>query len=101
MDYVFPPAIQAYGWFIELLPILVTATFMAVVISRRILSDEDASFIKFGVMLTPKSSWGPRSDRFDDEPMDTIEGGGEDNKTFEKECAANEGYSLESNTLKA
>lgn len=90
MDYVFPPAIQAYGWFIELLPILVTATFAAVVISRRILSDQDASFIRFGVMLTPKASWGPRSDRFDDETMDAIEDG-VDNKGFEEEaCATNE-----------
>ena len=88
MDYVFPPAIQAYGWFIELLPILVTAIFMAVVISRRILSDQDASFIRFGVMLTPKSSWGPRSDRFDGE----IEGGatGLKNQGFEEQHTKDE-----------
>ena len=89
MDYVFPPAIQAYGWFIELLPILVTAIFMAVVISRRILSDQDASFVRFGVMLTPKSSWGPRSDRFDGE----IEWGpatGIKNHGFEEQHAKDE-----------
>merc|ERR1712110_374706 len=67
MDYVFPEAIQAYGWFLELLPILITVTFMAVLISRRIMSGQDTSFIQAGVMLTPKKSWGPRSDRFDGE----------------------------------
>ena len=85
MDYVFPPAIQAYGWFIELLPILVTAIFMAVVISRRILSDQDASFIRFGVMLTPNSSWGPRSDRFDGEIESGIK-----NHGFEEQHAKDE-----------
>ena len=62
---------------------------MAVVISKRILSDQDASFIKFGVMLTPKSSWGPRSDRFDDEALNPVEDG-LDNKGFEEAFAKNE-----------
>merc|ERR1719357_1446874 len=88
MDYVFPPAIEAYGWFLEFLPVIVTAIFMAAIISRRIMADQDVSFMKFGVMLTPVTegdeSWGPRKDRGEDAPS---KDNGHENETFEEEKA--------------
>ena len=51
---------------------------------KNLFTTQDTSFIRFGVMLTPKKSWGPRSDRDDDQPISQSEVGGETNEGFEK-----------------
>ena len=55
---------------------------------RRIMADQDVSFMKFGVMLTPVTegdeSWGPRKDRGEDAPS---KDNGHENETFEEEKA--------------
>ena len=52
------------------------------------MADQDVSFMKFGVMLTPVTegdeSWGPRKDRGEDAPS---KDNGHENETFEEEKA--------------
>ena len=38
-------------------------SFTAMVVIKKVFAGEDAAFIRFGPMLSPKDTWGPRLDR--------------------------------------
>jgi hypothetical protein len=63
LGYEYPPAVQAMGWGIELVSISIVIVIAIITIYQNVKNGEDVSYVKPGPMMTPKSSWGPRSDR--------------------------------------
>jgi solute carrier family 6 amino acid transporter-like protein 5/7/9/14 len=76
LGYEYPPAVQAMGWGLELVSISIVVVVAVITIIQNVRNGEDVSYLKPGPMMTPKSSWGPRSDR-DIEPTD-----GNDNTAY-------------------
>ncbi len=63
LGYEYPPAVQAMGWGLELVSISIVVVVSIITVVQNIRNGVDTSFIKPGPMMTPKASWGPRSDR--------------------------------------
>ena len=59
---VFPPAVQAMGWGIELVPLFIVLLVTIIVIIRRVKKGKSVAFLSVGVMMKPTPHWGPRKD---------------------------------------
>ena len=62
MDYTFPYSVQVLGIVVEFLPVAIVVIFMVATIIRRYRSGESNVVLRWGPLLTPKETWGPRKD---------------------------------------
>ena len=60
---VFPPAVQAMGWGIELFPLSIVIFTTIYVMIKRKRNGKSIAFVRVGPMMTPTPGWGPRSDQ--------------------------------------
>ena len=58
----YPPFAQFLGWGIELFSVSIVVFYGAYTVFKKWRAGEDVAFLRPGPMLSPKSTWGPRSD---------------------------------------
>ena len=63
LGYTYPPAVQAMGWGLELVSIFIVVVIAVHTVYKNIRDGVDTAYLRAGPMMTPKDSWGPRTDR--------------------------------------
>jgi H+/gluconate symporter-like permease len=62
LDYVYPDGVQFLGWIIELLAISIVVIVGIYTTIKKWRNGNEVTFLKPGIMMTPKKSWGKRGD---------------------------------------